>query len=163
MAEQKKITDPALSGFFEAMEKINTEKIINEMLDGLSVDSSDSDSFDMESGNEDVKDRSWRPSHVVFGKSTIKQGHIEAMKGKYFPDVSIVRAGGESTVPLPEVDEVVVFKKFMKAGLHFPLHKMLVKVLKTFEIFLHQLTPKALIKVGVFIWAMRSQGLEPDS
>jgi hypothetical protein len=50
----------------------------------------------------------------------------------------------------------------MKAGLRFPLHKMLVKVLKTFEIYLHQLTPKALIEVGVFIWAMRSQGLEPD-
>jgi hypothetical protein len=33
---------------------------------------------------------------------------------------------------------------------------MLVEVLKTFEIFLHQLTPEALIKVGVFIWAMRS-------
>jgi hypothetical protein len=40
---------------------------------------------------------------------------------------------------------------------------MLVEVLKTFEIFLHQLTPEALIKVGVFIWAMRSQGLEPDA
>jgi hypothetical protein len=40
---------------------------------------------------------------------------------------------------------------------------MLVKVLKTFEIYLHQLTPEALIKVGVFIWAMRSQGLEPDA
>jgi hypothetical protein len=40
---------------------------------------------------------------------------------------------------------------------------MLVKVLKTFEIFLHQLTPEAFIKVGVFIWAMRSQGLELDA
>jgi hypothetical protein len=40
---------------------------------------------------------------------------------------------------------------------------MLVEVLKTFEIYLHQLTPEALIKVGVFIWAMRSQGLEPDA
>jgi hypothetical protein len=46
--------------------------------------------------------------------------------------------------------------------LRFPLHKLLVEVLKRFEIFLHQLTPKALVKVGVFIWAMRSQGLEPD-
>jgi hypothetical protein len=85
------------------------------------------------------------------------------MKGKYFHDISIVRAGGESIVPLPEADKVMVFKSFMKAGLHFPLHKMLVEVLKTFEIYLHQLTPEALTKVGVFIWAMRSQGLEPDA
>jgi hypothetical protein len=98
-----------------------------------------------------------------FGKSTVRQGKIEAMKGKYFHDVSIVRAGGESTVPLPEVDDVVVFRRLMKAGLRFPLHNMLVEVLKTFEIYLHQLTPKDLIKVGVFIWATRSQGLEPDA
>jgi hypothetical protein len=85
------------------------------------------------------------------------------MKGKYFCDISVVRVKGENTVPLPEVDEVVVFKSFMKAGLHFPLHKMLVKVLKRFEIYLHQLIPEALIKVGIFILAMRSQGLEPDA
>jgi hypothetical protein len=74
-----------------------------------------------------------------------------------------VRAGGESIIPLPKADEVVVFKSFMKARLRFPLHKMLVEVLKTFKIYLHQLTSEALIKVGVFIWAMRSQGLEPDA
>ena len=145
------------------MVKTNTWKITNEMLAGLSEDSSDSDSFDVESGNEDVEDRPWRPNHVVFGKSTIKQGQIEMMKGKYFHDVSIVRAGGESIVPLLESGEVVVFKSFMKARLHFPLHKMLVEVLKTFEIYLHQITPEALIRVGVFIWAMRSQGLELDA
>ena len=48
------------------MEKTNTEKITNEMLAGLSGDSSDNDSFDFESGNEDVEDRPWRPSRVVF-------------------------------------------------------------------------------------------------
>jgi hypothetical protein len=119
------------------MERTNVEKITNEMLAGLSGDSSDSDSFDVESGNEDAEDRPLRPSHVVFGKSSVKQGQIEGMKGKYFHDISIVRAGGESIVPLPEADEVVVFTSFMKAGLHFPLHKMLVEVLKTFEIYLH--------------------------
>jgi hypothetical protein len=60
-----------------------------------------------------------------------------------------------------EADEVVVFRSFMRAGLRFPLDKMLVEVLKTFEIYLHQFTPEAIIKVGIFIWAMRSQGLEP--
>jgi hypothetical protein len=151
MAEDKKSVDPALAGFYEAMERTNIKKIANEMLAGLSGDSNDSESFDVESENEDVEDRPWRPSHVVFGKSTIRQGQIEAMKGKYFHDVSIVRAGGEDIVSLPEGDEVVVFRSFMKAGLRFPLHKMLVKDLKTFEIYLHQLTPEALIRVGVFI------------
>jgi hypothetical protein len=100
MAEEK-ITDPAMSGFYEAMEKTNTEKITNEMLAGLSKDSSDS--FDVESGNEDVEDRPWRPSHVVFGKSTVKQGQVEAMKGKYFHDFSIVRVGGKALFPFPKL------------------------------------------------------------
>jgi hypothetical protein len=69
---------------------------------------------------------------------------------------------GEDTVPLPKKDEVVVFRSFMKAVLRFPLHKMLVEVLKKFEISLHQPTPVALIKIRIFIWAIRSQGLEPD-
>jgi hypothetical protein len=85
------------------------------------------------------------------------------MKGRYFRDISIVRAGGENNVPLPEADEVVVYRSFMKAGLQFPLDKLLVEVLKTFKIYLHHLTPEAIIKMGIFIWAMRSQGLEPNA
>jgi hypothetical protein len=104
MAEEKKSMDPALAGFYEAMERTNVEKITGEMLVGLSGDSSNNESFDVESENEDAEDRPWRPSHVVFGKSTVKQGQIEAMKGKYFHDISIVRAGGENIVPLPEAD-----------------------------------------------------------
>jgi hypothetical protein len=51
----------------------------------------------------------------------------------------------------------------MKAGLWFPLSKFLVEVLKTFEIYLHQITPKVIIGMGFFIWAVRSQGLEPSA
>jgi hypothetical protein len=156
MAEEKKITDPTLASFHEALEKTNAEKIAKEILAGLSESSSGRESFDVESENEGVKDRPWRPNHVVFGKFTIKQGQIESMKGKYFYDVSIVRAGEEDIIPLLGSDEVVVFRSFMKAGLRFRLHKMLVEVLKTFEIYLHQITPEALIKVRVFIWAMKS-------
>jgi hypothetical protein len=119
MAEDKKSLDTTLVGFYKAMERTNIEKITDEMLARLSRDSSDSESFDVESENEDVEGLPWRPSHLVFRKSTIKQGQIEAMKGRYFHDISIVRAGGESTVPLPEADEVVVFKSFMKVGLCF--------------------------------------------
>jgi hypothetical protein len=163
MADEVKVVDPALAGLYEAMEKTNAEKIVNETLAGISENSSDSESFNVERRNEDAKDRPWRPSHVVFGKSTIKQGQIDAMRGRYFRDISIMRAKGENNVPLPEGDEVVVYRSFIKAGLRFPLDKLLVEVLKTFEIYLHQLTPEAIIKVGIFLWAMRSQGLEPDA
>jgi hypothetical protein len=135
MAEEKKIADPALVGFYEAMEKTNTEKNTNEMLARLSEDSGDSENFDLESGNEDVEDRPWRPSHTIFGKSTIKQSQIDSMKGRYFCDISIVRAGGDNTAPVPEVDEVIVYRSFMKAGLRFSLSNFLVEILKTFEIY----------------------------
>ena len=51
----------------------------------------------------------------------------------------------------------------MKAGLRFPLSKFLVEVLKIFQIFLHQITPEAIIRMGLFVWAVRSQGLEPSA
>jgi hypothetical protein len=150
MAEEKKVVDSVLVGFYEAMEKTNTEKITSEMLADLSKDSDDSGSFDMESEDEDAENRPWRPSHTIFGKSSIKQSQIDAMKGKYFRDISIVRAGGDSAAPAPEEDEVVVYRSFMKTGLRFPLCKFLVEVLKTFEVFLHQITPEAIIRMGVF-------------
>jgi hypothetical protein len=85
------------------------------------------------------------------------------MKGRYFCDISIVRAGGDSSAPAPEADEVVVYRSFMKAGLRFPLNKFLVEVLRTFEIYLHQITPNAIIRMRIFIWAIRSQGLVPNA
>jgi hypothetical protein len=47
MAEEKKVVDPTLTGFYETMKKTNTEKITNILLAGLSEDSSDSGSFDV--------------------------------------------------------------------------------------------------------------------
>jgi hypothetical protein len=61
MAEEKKVADLAIAGFYEAMEKTNTEKITNEILADLSEDSDDSGSFDMESEDEDAENRPWRP------------------------------------------------------------------------------------------------------
>jgi hypothetical protein len=115
----------------------------------LTEDSEDSDDYDVESEHEDAENRPWRPSHTIFGKSSIKQSQINAMKGKYFRDISIMRAGGDSAAPAPEENEVVVYRSFMKVGLRFPLSKFLVEVLKTFEIFLHQITPESIIRIGV--------------
>jgi hypothetical protein len=70
--EEKKIVDPYIAGFIESMAKTNTEKITKEIMEGLSEDTGDSDSYDVESGDEDSEDRPWQPSHTVFGKSKIK-------------------------------------------------------------------------------------------
>jgi hypothetical protein len=97
--EEKKVVDPYVAGFVESMAKTNTEKITKEILEGLSEDTGDSDSYDVESGDEDSEDRPWRPSHSIFKKSTFKQSHLENMRGRYFRDMSIMRAGGDNNVP----------------------------------------------------------------
>jgi hypothetical protein len=70
--EEKKVVDPFIARFIESRSKTNTKKITKEILEGLSKDTDDSDSYDVESGDEDSEDQPWRPSHSVFGKSTIK-------------------------------------------------------------------------------------------
>jgi hypothetical protein len=107
--EQKKAVNPYIGGFLESMEKSNTEKITKEILEGLSEDTGDSDSYDAESGGEDYEDRPWRPSHSIFEKLTIKQNHLESMRGRYIRDMSIVRVGGDNNVPAPEENEVVIY------------------------------------------------------
>jgi hypothetical protein len=105
-----------------------------------------------------------KPSHLDFGKSTISEGDMPKMMNLgYFSEAKkeLVRFGGEETIPKPGKDEVVVFKSFFKAGLRFPLNRMIADVLKKFGIYLHQLTPNAIVRLSVYIWALRSLGVEP--
>jgi hypothetical protein len=93
-----------------------------------------------------------KPSHLEFGKSTITEGDMsKLMKLGYFSEAKkeLVRFGGEEITPKPEKDEVVVFKSFFKAGLRFPLNGMIADVLKKFGIYLHQLTPNAIVRLSV--------------
>ena len=110
------------------------------------------------------EDRPWRPSHTVYGKSSIKQSHLYNMRGRYFRDMSTVRADdGERTVPTLEENEVVIFRSFFKARLRFPLSNFVVEILKIYQVYLHQITPVAIIRMGIFVWAVRIQGLEPNA
>jgi hypothetical protein len=104
MAEDKRSEDPALAGFYEAMERTNVEKITYEILVGLSGGFGDSEDFDIESDNDDAKDQPWRPSHVVFGKSIVKRGQIEAMKGKCW---------GPSSSEGPQKHDLTMFSEWI--------------------------------------------------
>jgi hypothetical protein len=122
------------------------------------VDVEDTDSEDDYSNTVPSK-----PSHLDFGKSTVSKGDLPKMlKLGYFNEENkkLVRFGGEETIPKPENDETVVFKSFFKAGMRFPLNKMIADVLKKFGIYFHQLTPNAIVRLSVYIWALRSQGVE---
>jgi hypothetical protein len=105
-----------------------------------------------------------KPSHLDFGKSIVSEADMTMMtKLGYFREAEkgLVRFGGEETIPKLENDEVVVFKSFFKAGLRFPLQGMIAEVLEKFGIYLHQLTPNSIVRLSVYIWALRSQGVEP--
>jgi hypothetical protein len=67
MADEKKTDDPALSGFYKAMEETNTEKIARETLTRISESSINNGYFDIESGNEGAEDQPWRLSHTISG------------------------------------------------------------------------------------------------
>jgi hypothetical protein len=105
-----------------------------------------------------------KPSHLDFEKSTVSEDDMPMMmKLGYFGETErkLVRFAKEETTPAPKNDEVVVFKSF-RAGLRFPLNEMIGEVLKNFEIYLHQLTPNPIVRLSVFIWALRSQGISAD-
>jgi hypothetical protein len=102
-----------------------------------------------------------KPNHLEFGRSTVTEDDMpKLMKLGYFSEAKkkLIRFGGEEITPKPEKDEVVVFKSFFKAGLRFPLNEMIADVLEKFGIYLHQLTPNAIVRLSVYIWALRSQG-----
>jgi hypothetical protein len=96
-------------------------------------------------------------SHLDFQKSTISEADMPMMmKLGYFREAEkkLIRFAREETTATPKDDEVVVFKSFFRAGLWFPLNEMIGEVLDNYEIYLHQLTPNAIVRLSVFIWAL---------
>jgi hypothetical protein len=127
---------------------------------------------DIEEENVDEEEEDYsilipsKPSHMDFEKSIVSEPDVPMMiKLGYFGEAEkkLVRFAGEKTTPTLKDDEVVVFKSFFRAGLRFPLNEMIGEVLENFEIYLHQLTPNAIVRLSIFIWALRSQGMDPNA
>jgi hypothetical protein len=144
--------------------------VVTEGASNKGAPATEAEQVDIEEGDTGEKEIDYntvmpsKPSHLDFGKSTVFEADMPMMtKLGYFREAEkgLIRFGREETIPKPENDEVVVFKSFFKAGLRFPLHRMIADVLENFEIYLHQLTPNAIVRLSVYIWALRSQGVEP--
>jgi hypothetical protein len=127
---------------------------------------------DIEEENADEEEEGYsilipsKPSHLDFEKSTVSEAYVSMMmKLGYFGEAEkkLIRFAGEETTPTTKDDEVVVFKSFFRAGLQFPLNEMIGEVLDNFEIYLHQLTPNAIVRLSIFIWALQSPGMDPNA
>jgi hypothetical protein len=57
--DEAELSEEKNLGFLELIAKTNIEKITREILEGLSKDTGESDSYDVESGGEDSEDRPW--------------------------------------------------------------------------------------------------------
>jgi hypothetical protein len=62
---------------------------------------------------------------------------------------------GKETTPKPKDDDAVVFKSFFEVSLQLSMCRMITKVMKKYEVYMHQLTPNAIVRLSVFIWAAK--------
>jgi hypothetical protein len=49
------------------------------------------------------------------------------------------------------------------AGLRFPLHPAVVDILRYFDIYLHQFTPNAILRLSVYMWICRTTKIKPST
>jgi hypothetical protein len=154
--EQAKVTEiPPISEVMKQSGLVVTEGATDEGAHAAKAEQDDIEEDDVDEEEEDYNTlMPAKPSHLDFGKSTISEADMPMMiKLGYFGEAEkklIHFAGGETT-PTPENDEVVVFKSFFRAGLQFPLNEMIGEILDNYEIYLHQLTPNAIVRLCVFI------------
>jgi hypothetical protein len=155
---------------FEVMRQSGLVVTEGAIAEGAPAAKTEQDDIEEENDDEEEEDYSIlipsKPSHLDFEKSTVSEADVPMMmKLGYFGEAEkkLIRFAGEETTPTPRDDEVVVFKSFFRAGLRFPLNEMIGEVLDNFEIYLHQLTPNAIVRLSIFIWSLRSQGMDPNA
>jgi hypothetical protein len=167
--EETEATETALiSEVMRQSGLVVTEGTVDEGTSGAEAKQADIE--EEENADEEEEDYSIlipsKPSHLNFEKSTVSEADVPMMmKLGYFGEAEkkLIRFAGEETTPTPKDDEVVVFKSFFRAGLRFLLNEMIGEVLDNYEIYLHQLTPNAIVRLSIFIWALRSQGMDPNA
>jgi hypothetical protein len=150
-------TDAAETALISEVMKRSGLVVANEGASNAEVEQTVVEGEDVGESEEDYNILNfWSQRSLDFEKSTVTEDDMHMMmKLGYFGEVEskLIRFAREETIPEPRMDEVVVFKSFFRAGLRFPQNEMIGVVLKNFEIYLHQLTPNAIVRLSVYIWA----------
>jgi hypothetical protein len=154
--EEAKATEIApISEVMRQSGLVVTEEAIDE-----GAPTAEAEQADIEEENVDDEEEDYntlipsKPSHLDFEKSTVSEADVPMMmKLGYLGEAEkkLIHFAGEETTPKPKDDEVVVYKSFFRAGLRFPLNEMNGEVLDNYEIYLHQLTPNAIVRLNIFI------------
>ncbi|TVU00022.1 hypothetical protein EJB05_54574, partial [Eragrostis curvula] len=104
-------------------------------------------------------EREWNDT---FGHSECIDASLDDNFTSNFGPRASARSPGSSLVPRPSAGEAIVFLEFFKYGLRVPAHPFVSRVLKAFQLEIHQLTPNAIAKLAIYVWACKSQGFEPS-
>jgi hypothetical protein len=146
----------ATMSIFEAMRVMAEDKVVEQ--EGILEENF------LEAKEDDNDLRRTKPSHVEFGESTVKPSDFDVMKKiGYICEKDGVRfASCQITLQLND-DMIMVFRSFFRARLKLPIFMIISKVLKKYEIYMHQLTPNVIGILSIYIWAMRSQGVSASA
>jgi hypothetical protein len=97
----------------------------------------------------------------TFGQSLLDEKDIALLRKNRM--VGSAKASGKETVPKPQENQVVIFRDLLYAGLRFPLHPTVMDILRYFDIYLHQLTPNAILRLSVYMWICRTTKIKPSA
>jgi hypothetical protein len=97
----------------------------------------------------------------TFGRSLIDGGDIATLQKNRM--IGTARAPGREIGLKPQENEVVIFQDLLFVGLQFPLHPAVVYILRYFDIYLHQLTPNAILCLSVYMWICRTTKIKPSA
>jgi hypothetical protein len=97
----------------------------------------------------------------TFGRSQIDNTDVGSLVKNRM--VGAGRAPGWETVPRPRDNEVVIFRYLLYTGLRFPLHPAVVDILRYFDIYLHQLTSNAILRLLVYMWICQTTKIKPSA
>jgi hypothetical protein len=92
-----------------------------------------------------------QPGHTVeLGTSRISSVRMLEMQWLGYFGNGVGRVPGAEVVPEPE-GELVVFEAFFVVGLCLPTHRFVAKVLRRFEVQVHQLTSNAVVALAKYV------------
>jgi len=92
---------------------------------------------------------------LKFGETLMDDKKLDWMVTNRMERAS-VRLPGNEVVPDPKPHECVFFRDQFVARLRMPCQDFLEELLKEYNIEMHHLTPNGIVKIALFIWAIKS-------